>query len=117
LQAALSGKIVVLLDSLPNELSAKASIVLPVSTWAEKAGTFENYAGRLQAFNAAINPIEFTRPEAQIALDLMAAMGKEMASTYDAAETRKLMGGVFTTDVQYPAPEHAVEADMEYVEL
>ena len=51
-----------------------ADVVLPSSTWLEKAGTFENARNMLQAFEAAIPPVEPSKPEAQIALDLLAVL-------------------------------------------
>src|SRR4029077_16824185 len=48
-------------------------------------GTFENAKGMLQAFEAAIPPVEGSKAEAQIALDLMAVMGG--ASALVEAET------------------------------
>ncbi len=64
------GLFVVLLDTLNSSLVEFSDIVMPSSTWAEKAGTFENADGRLQAFEPAIRPIDFTKPEGQIAIDL-----------------------------------------------
>ena len=117
LTAALTKKAVILIDTLPSDLSAKPDVLLPGATWVEKAGTFENAAGRLQAFERAIPVIELAKPEGQIALDLLAACGLAPKSIFDAAKTRAEMGGVFVTDVQMPTMEHEEEADMEYVEL
>jgi NADH-quinone oxidoreductase subunit G len=66
---------VIVIDTLASQLSAAADILLPSSTWLEKAGTFENARNMLQAFEAAIPPVEPSKPEAQIALDLMAVLG------------------------------------------
>jgi NADH-quinone oxidoreductase subunit G len=66
---------VIVIDTLASQLSAAADILLPSSTWLEKAGTFENAKNMLQAFEAAIPPVESSKPEAQIALDLMAVLG------------------------------------------
>jgi len=74
LDAALSGKFVVLIDTLMNSLIDRAHVVIPGATWAEKAGTFENARGVLQAFEQAIPVIQLAKSEGQIALDMHAAM-------------------------------------------
>ena len=107
----------VLIDTLPNDLTPKADVLLPGATWAEKSGTFENVAGRLQAFVPAISVMGLNKPEGQIALDLMAACGVANPSGYDAAAVRLEMGGVFETDVHRPSQAARQELEMEYVEL
>jgi anaerobic selenocysteine-containing dehydrogenase len=114
---ALARKFVVAIDTLPNALLEKANVVLPAATWMEKAGTFENATGLLQSFEQAIAPVEFARPEAQIALDLLALAGERVAARYDAARIRDEMSGPFVTDVRHPAREASGAADMQYVEL
>ncbi|HMN42153.1 MAG TPA: 2Fe-2S iron-sulfur cluster-binding protein [Phycisphaerales bacterium] len=66
---------IILLDTLASTLADAADILLPSSTWLEKSGTFENAKNMLQAFEAAIPPVESSKPEAQIALDLLAILG------------------------------------------
>lgn len=65
-------RFVVLIDTLSSPLVDDADVVLPGATFAEKAGTFENARGMLQAFEAAIPVLEFAKPEGQIAHDLLA---------------------------------------------
>jgi NADH-quinone oxidoreductase subunit G len=77
---ALGGKFVVLADTLESPLLDEADVVLPTSTWAEKSGTFENHRNRLQAFERAIDPIEDTRPEGQVALDIEAELATERSA-------------------------------------
>jgi anaerobic selenocysteine-containing dehydrogenase len=72
-RAASNRKFVVLIDTLGGRLVDHADVILPAATWAEKAGTFENARGLLQAFDAAVPCLEASRPEAQIALELMHA--------------------------------------------
>ncbi len=75
------GRFVVLIDTLGGPLIDGADVVLPGCTWAEKAGTFENACGLLQAFEAAIPPVEFARSEGQTAFDLLAVLhGEALAS-------------------------------------
>ncbi|GAB4385219.1 MAG: hypothetical protein Kow0022_10290 [Phycisphaerales bacterium] len=74
LREALDNPFLVAVDTLASELTESADIVLPSATWAEKAGTFENYAGVLQAFEQAIPVVGQSKAEAQIALDVMAVL-------------------------------------------
>jgi anaerobic selenocysteine-containing dehydrogenase len=65
----------VAIDTIASELTRQADVVLPGCTWVEKAGTFENAKGLLQAFEQAIPPnggAGISKSEAQIALDLSA---------------------------------------------
>jgi len=66
------GGFVVVIETLGSDLLDAANVVLPGATWAEKAGTFENARGMLQAFEAAIPVIEMAKTEGQIASDLLA---------------------------------------------
>jgi len=117
LVAAMKGKFVVLVDTLPSDLSPKADVLLPTGTWAEKAGTFENVNGRLQSFEQAIPIVEMAKGEGQIALDLAAACSLGEPSIYDASAARAEMGGVFTTEMHHPSRVDQKEPDMAYVEL
>jgi len=115
-------RFVLLIDTLPGALAERADVLLPGATWAEKAGTFENAHGRLQAFQRAIEPIDYCKSEAQIALDLIAAREGAKPARYDAAETRRALADEhglveFATDVHVPARPEAIESDMQMVEL
>jgi NADH-quinone oxidoreductase subunit G len=120
----------ILIDTLPNRLTELADVVLPSASWTEKAGTFENAKGMLQAFEQAIAVIDGAKSEGQIALDLFAEAttgSQSDAQVHNAAETRRMMAdrsqggasslGVFLTDVRTPAVSVKQEADMEVVEL
>jgi NADH-quinone oxidoreductase subunit G len=117
LTKAVVGKYLVLIDTLPNSLTQAADVLLPGATFAEKSGTFENHAGRLQSFDQAIQPIEFARPEGQIALDLIARLGLGEPRRYDAHQTRIEMGDAFVADVHRPSAESRRVSDMQVVEL
>ncbi len=118
LVAAVKGKAVVLIDTLPSPLAQKANVLLPGVTWAEKSGTFEDVQGRLQALDQAIAPVpERAKPEGQIALDLIAHCSLGEHALYDPAQTRQQMEGVFSNQVQQPTYEHQAQPDMAYVEL
>ena len=117
LLTALGKKFTVLIDTLPNDLTPKADVVLPGATWAEKSGTFENADGRLQCFRQSIAALEGSRCEGQIALDLAAAFGVGEPAVYDAEKVRAQMGGAFTSDAHDVEQEVQREPDMEYVAL
>jgi NADH-quinone oxidoreductase subunit G len=77
---ALAGKFVAVIDTLSSSLTELADVVIPGATWVEKAGTFENVKGMLQAFEQAIPVIELAKPEGQIALDMMAVLDGRAAT-------------------------------------
>lgn len=123
LLAALDSKrrFIALIDTLQNKLVERANVVIPGATWIEKAGCFENAAGRIQAFERAIAPIDFCKGEAQIALDLSAVRTGESAGVYDAAATRRDMAQTLGVDefsaVHTPGETERVESDMQLIEL
>ncbi len=115
-------RFLVLVDTLPNALTERADVFLPGATWAEKAGVFENVNNRLQAFERAIESIDYCKSEAQIAMDLLARARGEYPAAFNAANTRQAMSSdhgltAFTSDVHVPAGAQTVESDMELVEL
>ena len=114
----------VLIDTLPNALTDAANIVVPGATWAEKAGTFENAKGRLQAFEQAVPVGEGARTEGQIAIDLLGLLaGVDRAERCNAANVRREMAAefnalsVFETQVHFPAAEMKQEPEVALVEL
>ena len=115
------GRFVVLIDTLPTTLTGLADVVIPGATWAEKSGTFENVNHRLQAFERAIEPIDYCKSEAQIALDLIADRTGAAPEVYDPAVTRQTMadvhGLVELAGVHLPEARQKAESDMEVVEL
>lgn len=137
LRAALAreGLFVVVADTLDSSIAERADVVLPAATWVEKAGSFENAEGRLQAFEPAIAPVGSARSEGQIALDLAAEAAQERAKAdhngfapkpgrlYDAARARREMAescpalALFTTDVHEPPSSQLRGADMQVVEV
>ncbi len=120
-----SGALSVLIDTLPNRLTEVADFTLPGATWAEKAGTFENAKGHLQAFEQAVPVAELAKPEGQIALDLLAEIETGSATgaeRFNAATIRGRMAQNSTLTasmaaVKMPRSEAKQEADMEVVEL
>jgi len=119
---AAAGRTVILIDTLATRLTDRAEVVIPAATWTEKSGTFENVNNRLQAFERAIEPIDFCKGEAQIALDLAAAQAGEAPAIYNPVATRQEMAEVhdlkeFLADVHLPAVTAWVESDMQIVEV
>jgi len=114
---ALKKKFIVLIDTLPNDLTRQADVLLPGATWAEKSGTFENAHHRLQNFSQAIALLEGAKAEGQIALDLLASCGSQSRGIYEAARVRIEMGDEFVSSVHHPSTVEQRKADMELVEL
>ena len=85
--AALKSGFRVVQDLLPTALSESADVVLPAAAWAEKDGCWENFAGRIQPFMAAVPPPEGVSPDAQFYLSLLGRPG-----LYNAAAVRREMG-------------------------
>ncbi|MBY0307870.1 MAG: molybdopterin-dependent oxidoreductase, partial [Phycisphaerales bacterium] len=120
---ATKGKTLVVIDTLPTALSEAAEVLLPGATWAEKAGCFQSARGVVQAFEQAIPVREGAKPEAQIGLDLLAAVTGGLPAVFNAADLRTQMGedvpalAPLAATAQ-PAPvQTAVEPDMAMVEL
>ncbi len=100
----------ILQDILATSLSAVADILLPAAAWAEKDGCWENYQGTVQAFTAAVPPVEGARREGDIYMHLLGRTG-----LYNAETIRGEMGGVFA-EVTIPSVD-AEEPAMAFVEL
>ncbi|MCC7265561.1 MAG: molybdopterin-dependent oxidoreductase [Candidatus Latescibacteria bacterium] len=77
----------VVIDILPNATVKLAQVVLPGASFAEKRGSFINAKGRLQRFNAAIQPAGEARPDWQILAALLRSL--------DPAEDFSTLEGVF----------------------
>lgn len=122
LLSSLGHRFVIVIDTLRSKLVDRADVLLPSATWTETAGTFENANNRLQAFERAINPIDYCKTEAQLALDLLAEMEGTAPTAFNAASTRRQMADVhgmteFVTEVHLPEQHREVEPDMQVVEL
>jgi formate dehydrogenase major subunit len=97
-------------DILPSSLADAAEVLLPAAAWAEKDGTWENFAGKMQAFAAAVPPPEGARREGDVYNKLLGRSG-----FYHAAAVRQEMGGAFAA-VKAPSA-GAAEPAFEFVEL
>lgn len=80
----------VIQDILPNRLVDSADVVLPAAAWAEKDGSWENFAGKIQHFTAAIIPPEGARREGDVYQNLLSRR-----EPYSAEVIRQEMGDVF----------------------
>jgi anaerobic selenocysteine-containing dehydrogenase len=55
-------------------------VVLPAAMWAEMSGTFTNFAGRVQRFNAAVPPPGDAVSRLDLAAGLLPRLGKPLPS-------------------------------------
>lgn len=58
-----------------TETAAHAHVVLPGASFLEKSGTFTNGERRVQRVNKAVEPLEGTKSDGQIIVDIMNRMG------------------------------------------
>ncbi len=117
LSETLADRFVVMIDTLPNGLSGRADVTLAGATWVEKAGSFQNVNNRLQAFEQAISPLEFCKPEAQIGLDLLAIATDTAPRRYKPSDVHTELGPAFLADLNLPPAEGHPEPDLKYVEF
>src|SRR3954464_13545706 len=108
--ATLKSGFKVVQDILPSSLTDGADALLPAAAWAEKDGTWENYAGRIQAFTAAVAPPEGARRDGDVYYKLLGRPG-----LYNAEVVRQEMGEPFAA-VKLPAHEDHAPAP-EFVAL
>jgi formate dehydrogenase major subunit len=66
---------VVVQELFMTETAKFANVILPASSFLEKSGTFTNGERRVQRVNAVIEPLEGTRTDAQICVDLLQRFG------------------------------------------
>jgi len=65
----------VVMNTLPNEATKNATVVLPACGFAEKRGSMVNGKGRLQRLNRAVRPPGSARDDWEILRDLLQAIG------------------------------------------
>ncbi|MBL0340363.1 MAG: formate dehydrogenase subunit alpha [Bacteroidetes bacterium] len=65
-----------------TETAKMAHVVLPASSFLEKSGTFTNGERRIQKVQNVVEPIEGTKPDGQIIVEIMNRMGYKQAA-YD----------------------------------
>jgi hypothetical protein len=64
-------------DSYRNEVSERADVVLPATTFAETEGTFINVEGRIQRFSRVIPPVGESKPDWWILSQLAKKLGNK----------------------------------------
>jgi NADH-quinone oxidoreductase subunit G len=110
----------ILIDTIQNELTERADVFLPATTWAEKAGTFENHSNTLQLFEQALQPTGDAQAEGQIAMNLQALVDNMQTTTFNPATVRRRMadaGVAGMLEVELPQNTNRVETDMPLSEV
>ncbi|NNF81849.1 MAG: formate dehydrogenase subunit alpha [Flavobacteriaceae bacterium] len=67
--------LVIVQELFMTETAKYADVILPGSSFLEKSGTFTNGERRVQAVRQVVKPIEGTKPDGQIIVDIMNRMG------------------------------------------
>jgi NADH-quinone oxidoreductase subunit G len=81
-----SGKRIVVLDHLTNLTTARAEVVLPVSTFAEGNGTLVNNEGRAQRFFQVFVPSGDVQESWRWVRDMMMAVGRSEAQAWQTSD-------------------------------
>ena len=86
---------VVVTSQFMNATTAMASVVLPIASFAETAGTYLNVDGQLQSVDAVVPPKAGSRPQWQVMLELNARAGNPLPvfAPSDVLPTALLPGG------------------------
>lgn len=77
IKAMESLELLVVQELFMTETAMRATVVLPGSSFLEKEGTFTNGERRIQKVQKVVEPIEGTKPDGQIIVDVMNRMGYE----------------------------------------
>lgn len=120
--SAITSKPFILFDTLENPLVEQATVFLPTATWVEKAGSFQSASDRVQAFERAIQPIDYCKSESQVSIDLVAELEGRPSVKYDAEQTRAEISALpslagFRGEVARPEAKVSIESDMVTVDL
>ena len=86
IRALESTDLVVVQELFMTETAKYADVILPGSSFLEKSGTFTNGERRVQRVNQVVEPLEGTKPDGQIIVDIMNKMGYSQPD-YSAAGT------------------------------
>ncbi len=84
IKALNSTDLVVVQELFMTETAKQADVILPGASFLEKSGTFTNGERRVQAVRQVVEPIEGTKVDGQIIVDMMNRMGYDQPD-YDAA--------------------------------
>ena len=74
-------ELLVVQEIFMTKTAEMADVVLPGASFLEKSGTFTNGERRVQRVNQAVPPIEGSKPDGQIVVDMMNRMGYEQRIT------------------------------------
>jgi formate dehydrogenase major subunit len=77
IKALESTDLVIVQELFMTETAKYADVILPGASFLEKSGTFTNGERRVQAVRQVVEPIEGTKPDGQIIVDIMNRMGYE----------------------------------------
>ena len=112
----------VVCDLYENETTELADVVLPMSSWAEYAGSYVNLEGRLQQTERAVKPRFESRPGYEILDNLAEKFGKKLFASEENRELEmsqllkhdravdwpggfvEVKGGEIETEEEYPLP-------------
>lgn len=72
-------ELLVLQELFLTETARHATVILPGASFLEKSGTFTNGERRIQRVNKVVEPIEGTKSDGQIIVDIMNKMGYDQA--------------------------------------
>ena len=75
IKALESTDFVVVQEIFMTETAKYADVILPASSFLEKSGTFTNGERRIQRVQQVVEPIEGTKPDGQIIVEIMNRMG------------------------------------------
>ncbi len=75
IKAMESVDLLVVQELFMTETAERATVILPGSSFLEKEGTFTNGERRIQRVNKVVEPLEGTKPDGQIIIDVMNRMG------------------------------------------
>jgi formate dehydrogenase major subunit len=67
--------LIVVQEIFMTETAKMAHVVLPAASFLEKSGTFTNGERRIQRVQQVVEPLEGTKPDGQIMVDIMNRMG------------------------------------------
>jgi NADH-quinone oxidoreductase subunit G len=95
-------QVVIAQDLFPSALTDAATVVVPSCTWAERSGCFVNCGGKVQPFEAGINPIDGCQRDGYY---LSALAG--LTGLYNAAKVREKMAKTIPAIAQLHVPPEA----------
>jgi len=75
IKAMESLELLVVQELFMTETAMRATVILPGSSFLEKEGTFTNGERRIQRVQKVVEPVEGTKPDGQIIVDIMNRMG------------------------------------------